>query len=225
MIAGLGVKHQAFLPECQNGDGKSTTSASTQRVEKWAENVDPETPGAPINEDDNRQSHFDRPLREVRVGESPSRPWGISVPITHLPPPSVPTSGSAPAPISTDQPNTPPEKSADPNASVDTPAKPAGRCPFGHGAPKPAEAPQPETEGPWKDWAREWPKEEKGQTTEETPAPPIPAPASEDPTTKPDVPSTTSNPSHITFNGPVFFGYSVEQTASLMQQLGNLGKP
>jgi hypothetical protein len=29
-------------------------------------------------------------------------------------------------------------------------------------------------------------------------------------------------PAHITFNGPVFFGYSAEQTASLMQQLGNL---
>ncbi|KAJ5312938.1 hypothetical protein PENANT_c018G11013 [Penicillium antarcticum] len=226
MIAGLGVKHQAFLPECQNGEGKSSTSASTQRVEKWAENVDPETPGAPNKDDDNRESHFDRPLREVRVGESPSRPWGISVPVTHLPPASVPTSGSAPVPIPIDQSNTSPEKSADvADASVDAPAKSAGRCPFGHGAPKPAEAPKPETEGPWKDWAKEWPKDEKGRTTEETPAPPIPAPASEDPTTKPDISSTTSNPSHITFNGPVFFGYSAEQTASLMQQLArNLGK-
>jgi hypothetical protein len=61
--------------------------------------------------------------------------------------------------------------------------------------------------------------------TEEISAPPIPAAASEDSTTQPDIPSTTSNPSHITFNGPVFFGYSAEQTASLMQQLGSLGKP
>ncbi|OGE49978.1 hypothetical protein PENARI_c019G05836 [Penicillium arizonense] len=227
MIAGLGVKHQAFLPERQNGEGKSATSASTQRVEKWAENVDPEAPGAPNNEDDNRQSHFDRPLREVRVGESPSRPWGISVPVTHLPPASVPTSGSAPVPIPADQSNTSSDKPADvADASVDAPAKPAGRCPFGHGAPKPvAEVPKPETEGPWKAWAKEWPKDKKGLATEEISAPPIPAAAGEDSTTNPDIPSTTSNPSHITFNGPVFFGYSAEQTVSLMQQLGSLGKP
>lgn len=31
--------------------------------------------------DDERQSHFDRMLKEVRLGESPSRPWGISVPV------------------------------------------------------------------------------------------------------------------------------------------------
>jgi hypothetical protein len=41
-------------------------------------------------------------------------------------------------------------------------------------------------------------------------------------------PKTDTNtlPTHVTFNGPVFFGYSAEQTASLMQQLAqlNLGK-
>lgn len=32
------------------------------------------------NDEEARKSHFDRPLKEIRVGESPSRPWGISVP-------------------------------------------------------------------------------------------------------------------------------------------------
>ncbi|CAG8366037.1 unnamed protein product [Penicillium salamii] len=227
MIAGLGVKHQAFLPECQNGEGNSSSSASTQRVERWAENVDPTTPAQSSqdtqNEDDNRQSHFDRPLREVRVGESPSRPWGISVPVTHLPPASAPFNGSASGPIS-------PDPQSDKSNNVDTsatPAKPTG-CPFGHDKPKPvpskpvlskpeadapqrvdgpenlpraeetpakpgcpfghdkkAEGPKAETH-PMKNWPREGVQD---QTAEKTPAAQS-ASVSEDPTSKPGIPST-----------------------------------
>ncbi|KAK3310563.1 uncharacterized protein B0T15DRAFT_518826 [Chaetomium strumarium] len=35
----------------------------------------------PVADRAERESRFDRPLRDVRVGESPSRPWGISVPL------------------------------------------------------------------------------------------------------------------------------------------------
>lgn len=252
MIAGLGVKHQAFLPECQNGEGKSSSSASTTRVEKWAENVDPTTPvQSPQdtqNDDDNRQSHFDRPLREVRVGESPSRPWGISVPITHLPPASAPFNGSASGPISPD-----PQSDKPHNLDTSTPAKPTG-CPFGHDKPKP-EPSKPAAETPWSgDWPKDWPKEEKapakpgcpfghdkkteapipetqpkdqhkeGQVNAAEDAPIAPtAPVSEDPTSKPGIPSIASIPSGVVFNGPVFFGYSPEQTANLMQQLASMG--
>ncbi|KAJ5413399.1 hypothetical protein N7465_005704 [Penicillium sp. CMV-2018d] len=275
MIAGLGVKHQAFLPDRHtNGEGHSSHSASSERVEKWAENVDPSTLGAQNeeseekneedkNEDDNRQSHFDRPLREVRVGESPSRPWGISVPVTHLPPASAPFSGSASIPTSPDPQADKPDEPTDVNV-LD--AKPAGACPFGHGKPKPeapkpemetsqsderpkdngiatpkktgcpfshnqpkAEVPKPETETPW---TGEWPKTRpKDAVGDQVPAPQVglTVPVSEDSTTKPempksDMPSTFSTPSHITFNGPVFFGYSAEETANLLRQFGNLGK-
>lgn len=275
MIAGLGVKHQAFLPDRHtNGEGHSSHSASSERVEKWAENVDPSTLGAQNeeseekneedkNEDDNRQSHFDRPLREVRVGESPSRPWGISVPVTHLPPASAPFSGSASIPTSPDPQADKPDKLTDVNV-LD--AKPAGGCPFGHGKPKPeapkpemetsqsderpkdddiatpkktgcpfshnqpkAEVPKPETETPWTgEWPKTWPKD---AVADQVPAPQVgpTVPVSEDSTTKPDMPkpdmpSTFSTPPHITFNGPVFFGYSAEETANLLRQFGNLGK-
>ncbi|KAJ5431898.1 hypothetical protein N7445_008396 [Penicillium cf. griseofulvum] len=280
MIAGLGVKHQAFLPDRQTkGEGHSSHSASTERVERWADNVDPSTPSAEIeekneedmNEDDNRQSHFDRPLREVRVGESPSRPWGISVPVTHLPPASAPFSGSASIPTSPDPQADKYDKPTDANVLG---AKPAGGCPFGHGKPKSenpksedpkpktqkpeteipgtgerpkdrhvatlekpscpfghdkpkAEVGKPETEAPWSgNLPRTWPKEQT--VTDQAPAPQAAphtptAPVSDDPTTKPDIPF--SIPSHITFNGPVFFGYSAEETTNLLQQLGNLVKP
>ncbi|KAJ9484078.1 hypothetical protein VN97_g9302 [Penicillium thymicola] len=270
MIAGLGVKHQAFLPDRHtNGEGHSSHSASSERVEKWAENVDPSTLSAKNeeseekneenkNEDDNRQSHFDRPLREVRVGESPSRPWGISVPVTHLPSTSAPFSDSASIPTSPDPLADKPDKSTDVNV-LD--AKPAGACPFGHGKPKP-EAPKPEMETPRSDerpkdndiatpkktgcpfshnqskaevpkletetpWTGEWPKTwSKDAVADQVPAPQVgpTVPVSEDSTTKPDMPSTFSTPSHITFNGPVFFGYSAEETANLLRQFGNLGQ-
>lgn len=80
MIQGLGNKHKAYLPG-QNEDSEMV-------VEKWAEKVD-KSDIQPVQEaeqfvddeqDDHRSSRFDRPLREIRVGESPSRPWGIHVP-------------------------------------------------------------------------------------------------------------------------------------------------
>ncbi|KGO77128.1 hypothetical protein PITC_023700 [Penicillium italicum] len=278
MIAGLGVKHQAFLPARQiNCEGHSSHSASSERVEKWAENVDSSTRSAQDeenkekneddkngddkNEDDDRQSRFDRPLREVRVGESPSRPWGISVPVTHLPPASAPFSGSASIPTS---PNPQADKPDKPTETEVLGAKPAGGCPFDHGkarqeALKPemetirsdekpkdndittpkkpgcpfshnkpkAEVPKPETETPWTgEWPKTWPKDQA--VTDQAPDPQVAstvptAPVSEGSTTKPDI-STLSIPSQITFNGPVFFGYSPEETANLLKQFGNLGK-
>jgi hypothetical protein len=196
MINGLSVKHQAFLPNRQTdgeGGGDDPGSASTELVEKWADDVDPLTPG-PQNEHDNRQGHFDRPLREVRVGESPSRPWGIPVPITQPPPASMPFSGSV----------DPPPK---PSEATEPPAKPAGRCPFGHDAPKPSaqtvEPELPDAQGIKLDTGTPKPKAQDLHTAQS---------------------EANSIPANVTFNGPVFFGYSAEQTASLMQQLGLLGK-
>ncbi|OQE29800.1 hypothetical protein PENSTE_c002G01064 [Penicillium steckii] len=239
MISGLSAKHQAFLPQQMNGnDGQTSHSASTERVEKWAENVDPgsvepaipepETPNENIQEnghlnlptvseenedeqeDDSRKSRFDRPLREVRVGESPSRPWGIPVPLAEQPStmPFGSTMSPPPAPVGPLE---------DPGDSTNSKPKPAGRCPFGHGAkpePKPEEPPPVKPESPWANWGN--PVEEK---------PPQPQPQAQPQAADADQhqPNTTSPPRpNLTFNGPVFFGYSAEQTASLLQQLGNL---
>ena len=96
MIKGLGVKHQPLLPSKGDDeeDDVSGDTKSMRKVESWAHNVDVVHEGADMLNDtkthlsgsDDRQGHCDRPLKEVRVGESPSRPWGISVPaaIPHL---------------------------------------------------------------------------------------------------------------------------------------------
>ncbi|KAJ5180807.1 hypothetical protein N7492_004017 [Penicillium capsulatum] len=147
MISGLSAKHQVFLPIREEGEAQTMNSASSQIVEKWAEAVDSMKPGpadpasaagaapvypdVPVPEDEthSRQGHFERPLREVRVGESPSRPWGIPVPFVEQSTETAPHPASAP---------TSPE--ADALGPLEPPAKPAGRCPFGHDAPKPDSA-------------------------------------------------------------------------------------
>ena len=233
MVRGLSEKHQAFLPNTQNGEPASSSSAG--RVEKWAEDVN-HIPGQEmhpaIKEEDEegeckeeRKGHFDRPLREIRVGESPSRPWGIPVPPPLDPvPASPPHSPAAPVPLSINaQSNKPsdnndavdnaslaPLRETTPNES-DEAAPPLRRCPFGHGAPQPDRI-EPETatirnEG--KDQAADVAEKDPGEATDGLPPPSNPQPAP---------------PATIVFNGPVFFGYSPEQTALFMQQLGNLSR-
>lgn len=85
LIQELGVKHQPMLTT-KEGDGDlATAMSSAEKVEEWADNVKESSTDANM-EDTLSQSKpdrvgvFDRPFKEVRVGESPSRPWGIPVP-------------------------------------------------------------------------------------------------------------------------------------------------
>ncbi|KAL9626890.1 MAG: hypothetical protein Q9204_006958, partial [Flavoplaca sp. TL-2023a] len=91
MIQGLGQKHQPMLhTKIAEENVSQARTEQDVKVEEWAEEVDgeehriPEIKSEPPDDMDikaeERTSHFDRPLKEIRVGESPSRPWGISVP-------------------------------------------------------------------------------------------------------------------------------------------------
>ena len=93
MIQGLGMKHQPLLPAKENEEDFAEMDAkSAKKVAKWAGNVtetrdvealagQEDLPTSSIEDTEERQGHFDKPLKEIRVGESPSRPWGISVPV------------------------------------------------------------------------------------------------------------------------------------------------
>ena len=86
MIQGLGLKHQPLLHDKDEGD---VDEKAGSKVDKWVDKVRPPLGDAQAVDDkddgsvalDDREGHFERPLREIRVGESPSRPWGISVPV------------------------------------------------------------------------------------------------------------------------------------------------
>lgn len=209
MIRGLSVKHQAFLPNNGQEPG-SNSGASAERVEKWAADVDSRSPmHAAIKEEDEedggeeRQGHFERPLREIRVGESPSRPWGIPVPIQPDPVISAPHSPTAPAPVSGDEGLYAARNNSNEGVPSAGSAAP-GRCPFGHGAGQPDNV-VVETEtirrGETKQQAADGDAGNQANDTADT---------------------KRGKSGNVVFNGPVFFGYSAEQTASFIQNLGSL---
>lgn len=149
LVGMIGDLSQLHIPMMPNGEmmPDDVDRASNERVENWAAEVSANDPDAPPEQfivssvkeatidrehadDDDRQSHFDRTLKEVRVGESPSRPWGISVPIMddttlhYLE--SVRPVSPPPAPVQMPPgaPGTPPHPT--------TARAGAGKCPFDH---------------------------------------------------------------------------------------------
>lgn len=178
MIQGLGVKHKAYLPERDRIEERD--KASSNGVERWAENLS-QDPANPVQEmetteEEPRLSRFEKPLREIRVGESPSRPWGISVPADKEPTPSALQSEDGVRHL----------RAKSETSPVNADQKPA-RCPVDHGnrEPDPKKLP-PENLSELKEQVRDR--------------------------------------TQIIFNGPVFFGYSAEQVAALLQNtnMGNM---
>ncbi|KAK5706290.1 hypothetical protein LTR97_001277 [Elasticomyces elasticus] len=103
MIQGLGQRHKELLPEEPveedeegDGEGGGMSKEGGDKVRAWARSVSaeavdgeedvvtPEVQNEDVAGDDERVPRFDRTMREIRVGESPSRPWGISVPAKYL---------------------------------------------------------------------------------------------------------------------------------------------
>ncbi|KAK4226121.1 hypothetical protein QBC38DRAFT_481307 [Podospora fimiseda] len=87
MVEDLSYLHRPMLPVDDHPAPNASSSAATnKRVEDWTKAIvepqDDDVSLSTVDDEDNDRRHprFDRSLREVRVGESPSRPWGIQVP-------------------------------------------------------------------------------------------------------------------------------------------------
>ncbi|KAL7798071.1 hypothetical protein V8C37DRAFT_368569 [Trichoderma ceciliae] len=222
MIEDLSHLHKPMLPEEEHARRPSNaTRTSNDRVESWAHAVssstDPEAPAEPPADiDEDRQSHFDRPLKEVRVGESPSRPWGISVPVYDQ------SGNGAGHPMS---PPPAPVRMPSPLQSTQTPAKPAGKCPFGHTtnpsafaglnitpSPNPqtknAPAPNPQDAMPFTPTKAPLEHHSNHEHHSSMPQPTF---------ISPDVSKAPSGPQMI-FTGPVFIGYPMEQAIQFMNE-------
>lgn len=220
MIEGLSQLHQPMLPgeEQAQRQGRRRSDVdrhSNERVESWAQAV--AAPGGSdahhdaAGEDADRQGHFDRPLKEVRVGESPSRPWGISVPIFE-------TSGHE---EEHDHPMSPPPAPVRMPSSAQSmqPARGSGKCPFDPSklaalqelvaAAKPEEKATAAPHG-----ARSPPL---GPRKASAPAasPPVPQPAFINPSMSKH--GAEGMPRMI-FTGPVFIGYPMDQAVQFMNQ-------
>ncbi|WEW59876.1 hypothetical protein PRK78_005357 [Emydomyces testavorans] len=211
MVQGLGVYHQPYLPSSPPLDAsKHPETHAAERVERWAEDVSNKSPNADgpppsgfvDDEAEARGNHFERSLRDVRVGESPSRPWGIHVPISQQPAQSVVASAPAPAPVS----NWSNMKGSGAHSPL-IPTPPGneggsqfvnGRCPFGYqsvkleGSPNPVQPDRPFNE------ART--DNVQSRSRSRSPQP------------------------RFVFNGPVIFGYSGDSVAKMLEKLGEFGK-
>jgi len=236
MIESLSQLHKPMLPVSEEREEDEVDmDASKQRVEDWAQGVSAsaaefsplpeytsgndesetqarEEPG----EDQARESHFDRPLKEVRVGESPSRPWGISVPVYE---PNGLGLGDAPL-------SPPPAPVLMPtqlsNGAVPkTPEKRPGKCPFDHtklGAMGGLGLPPQHARDGASDVSRKPATEglfattEKQHQTDNRAPPPLQAqPAFINP------PKYSNGTPQMVFTGPVFIGYPMDQALQFMQ--------
>lgn len=199
MIQGLGAKHQPMLPADQIDEEESSSldQKSLEKIGKWAQNLASSPPPATVEDVEDvedksevRTGHFERPLQEVRLGESPSRPWGIQVPLDKQ------------TAISVNADDIKSNAAQSIAAAVESqipsdPVEPIKRCPFSHGAPKSPSAGSASRKAaiatePLLSPAR---VEEPGPARGET---------------------KTGAPS-IVFNGPVFFGYSSQSVQDFLR--------
>jgi hypothetical protein len=219
MIQGLGEKHQAWLPEDPEDaeDDPEDTSKADVKVEKWAtavtsslQNSTPPGEESPeMMPDEARTTHFDRPMKEIRVGESPSRPWGIKIPVKYTNADSSSSVGSAPTaspplPLEMDKP------------LGETPKKP-GKCPFGTLVKN--DGSEVKEHDPAVGATREANTEAPVSTLEQFETEPAPEPEKAEQKaeqTSPNLEAPRAIPQMI-FNGPVFFGYPPDQLATFLQ--------
>ena len=156
--------------------------------------------------DETRTAQFDRPLNEVRLGESPSRPWGISIPAKYTNEESSSSVGSAP----TASPQLPLET----GRPIGETSQKRGKCPFDHRAVDQMPAHQnsppfpPPLPPPASTAFRMPPPEQQAQ------------PQAQAPQVK-ELESRRLIPQMV-FNGPVFLGYPPDQLVALLQN-SNLG--
>lgn len=222
MIQGLGQKHQPLLPSKEEEEDYVELEHVTNHiVENWAQavsadGVGPDAVEPVIEEDSDRESRFDRTLKEIRVGESPSRPWGISVPIFDPPGDERPRSPS-PARV-----------------LINHMPKPTGKCPFGHGQEREEKSIPLEHENrpigkyPFgggqaaqQDEEIFYPasnglhiEEEKTKSDSHFQQPPI----VQQPTFFNSPQAMMGVAPQMVFTGPVFIGYPMEQALAFMQQ-------
>ncbi|USW52010.1 hypothetical protein Slin15195_G053290 [Septoria linicola] len=236
MIQGLGQKHKELLPEDvaieddEDVDG-SEKAVSDEKIRKWANSVSAQAPEAGHEEaSEERLPHFERPVRDIRVGESPSRPWGIHVPATYVEDAKSDDGiSSKPAQVASSPPILQQAAATNEGAPATAPKVTGGKCPFDHTAMKsgagmgaamaaamgglhgrptvaePAHAPV-----------------EESPPAVEPKAPdvqPIPLKHNATNASAPEAPEKDAGPT-IIINGPVFFGYSPADTIRILKESG-----
>jgi hypothetical protein len=249
MIQGLGAKHQPMLPAERAEDDTAVEDdlagldpKDKEKVRNWANSVSPQPHGTEVESaavqdgdgnlaDDEgadsdagegRQSRFARPLRDIRVGESPSRPWGIPVPVKYLEKVegNVSEASSKPARIpSSTMPAPPGDKAATP--TLDNKEASKGRCPFGFDqTPKPSTVAATTTKKEQSRIKDEVEPNNSGEKQTQQVTFIAPDTASETAREAQPQPEKANEQSRMVFTGPVFIGYSAEDAAKILRGSG-----
>ena len=213
MIQGLGVKHKPMLAtKGEEDEGVIMDRQSKEKVAKWATSCSEKYPGdmvegaIPNDGSDIRSGHFDRPLKDVRFGESPSRPWGIQVPyMGGIALSSNPNEEAEVQPVLSIEPSdatklSPEEVQQEMNAR-------SSKCPFGYGATKTESHSDPRKVVP------ELPARSGSgplETHDPTKHGPFQIPVA-------GLMAKEEEQPKMVFTGPVFIGYSAEQAASILK--------
>ncbi|SPN97116.1 uncharacterized protein DNG_00632 [Cephalotrichum gorgonifer] len=232
MIESLGQLHKPMLPVSEDSpDHDVDRHVSNQRVENWAQDVSANAKDFPPEaelptrqaereeaQEPDREGRFDRPMKEIRVGESPSRPWGISIPVYEY---EVTGAGDKapssppPAPVLM-----PAGTEADAH-ELPPPPKPAGKCPFDHTkfaglGGLGLSHPSPHDNTP--EASRKPPKEQPSAPQKEDTRPHTTSPPQPTFLNPPQLAqSGNSSTPQMVFTGPVFIGYPMDDAIRFMQ--------
>ncbi|KAK0335910.1 hypothetical protein LTR91_016212 [Friedmanniomyces endolithicus] len=234
MIQGLGAKHKELLPHepAENIDEEEENDEQMDkkgldRVRTWARSVSGQAGGSNdiavpdgFGDEDDRRSHFDRPLRDIRVGESPSRPWGISVPAKYLEAAAAgsETSGRPAHPVPAASRGV--ELQSTMVGRETKEAAPTAQCPFSAAAATTLAQPDPiatghAPRGPILKHDRHpaQPSMSKQQQSQHQPTFVAPPPAGK-------LQLKDEQQPRMLFTGPVFIGYAAEDAARILRDSG-----
>ena len=250
MIQGLGVKHQPMLPaepEDEEDQEGGLDPKDAEKVRNWANSVSPQPQSEAAQHadgnladdeaaddeavddsdaDEERQSRFARPLRPIQLGESPSRPWGIKVPVKYQEElaGNVSEASSQPARIPSSNIQAPPVEGPAHNkdeSKAEDKVESKGRCPFGFDQTPKATETDPTT--PKKATAKskaDVAPENVGEKVAEGITFITPETAGAADHKAEALPVSAHESSRMVFNGPVFIGYSAEDAAKILRESG-----
>lgn len=229
MIQGLGEKHQPLLPS-KRGDEETVG-----KIQEWAaglkqdqEGAEPEEIAEACPQEDERgrfESQVAEQLKEIRLGESPTRPWGVHVPASAVSSSSSTTSPSIGSRCNNQQnvilTPSPALKPKESNWEIPTNFDPPSSHLPSNQFLCPHENCRASAFDNFADLARHYLNEHDETTDSSRRHQPTPIPATEPEETAP--PKEPATKPSMYFTGPVFIGYSAQEAMEISRQFSSRG--
>lgn len=222
MIQGLGEKHQPLLPS------KKAEVETVDKIQEWAaglkqeqEEAEPEEVAEAYPQEDERgrfESQVTEQLKEIRLGESPTRPWGV-----HVPASAVSSATTTPSIVSGHNGQqsviltpSPAPKANESNSEIPSNFDPQNSHLASNQFLCPHETCQASAFNNFADLARHYLNEHDDTTDSSRRHQSTPIPTTESEETTP--PKEAATKPSMNFTGPVFIGYSAQEAIDISRQ-------